>query len=125
MPRVIRCPNCGAGAAPDRGIEESAFPWVCPSCGQGFEVRIVFLSRAEPVDPERFRVEVLQLLEEQGLTKSDLARLVGVTPAYISTLLSGRRKISGDVAARVLRTLRAGSPDHQVRPMGPRNLNTF
>lgn len=69
----------------------------------------MFLPRVEPIDPVAFGEEVRRLLREQSLTKTDLARLVGVTPAYISTLLSGRRPVSGAAAARVLHVLRVGA----------------
>lgn len=91
----------------DRDIQESVFEWRCDSCARSFEVRIVFLPRAEPIEAAEFRGEVDRLLSEQGLTKTELARLVGVTPAYISTLLSGRRAVGASVAGRVLHALQA------------------
>lgn len=69
-------------------------------------MRTVFLPRERDVDEKRFRREVLELLHAQRLTRSDLARLVGVTPAYISTILGGRRRVSSEIAARVIHALR-------------------
>ena len=103
---MIVCPGCGATGDTEHELEESTFRWSCGACGKGFEVRIVFFPRAEPVDPDQFRTEVNRLLTQQGLTKTELARLVGVTPAYISTLLSGRRAVGAEVGTRVLRVLR-------------------
>jgi predicted transcriptional regulator len=90
-------------------VEESVTDWVCEGCGRRFEIRVVFFERAEPVDQVAFRDEVNRLLGEQGLTRTELARLVGVTPAYISVLLNGRRELSAAGAARVLRVLRAAT----------------
>jgi transposase-like protein len=102
---VIVCPECGAGQPVDRDIQESVFEWRCTSCGEGFEVRVVFLSRAKPIHAAEFRAEVSRLLADQGLTKTELAKLVGVTPAYISTVLSGRRIPGSSVARRMLHVL--------------------
>lgn len=101
----IRCPSCGSSTPNQRGLAESRFRWTCSTCGSGYEVRIVFLPRRKEVDPRLFRAKVEVILRAQGLTRSDLARLVGVTPAYISTILSGRRRISSEFAHRVLRAL--------------------
>ncbi len=101
----IRCPSCGSSTRDERGLEESRFRWTCSTCASRYEVRIVFLPRRKEVDSRLFRAEVEAVLREQGLTRSDLARLVGVTPAYISTIMSGRRRISSEFAHRVLRAL--------------------
>lgn len=67
---------------------------------------MVFLPRHHEMDRHEFRLEVEELLARHGLSRSDLARLVGVSPAYISTILSGRRAISVDLATKVLHVLR-------------------
>lgn len=104
---MIVCPRCAAVADRALVVQECVTEWTCPSCTRRFEVRIVFLERPHPVDLVAFRNLVNAALEEQGLTRSDLARLVGVTPAYISTLLSGRRGVSPTRAASILRILHA------------------
>ena len=103
---MIRCPECGSFAKTDHHVQETLFEWGCDECGRKFEVRIVFFRRPQLVDAAAFRGEVDKRLQEQGLSKAELARLVGVSGAYISTLLSGRRKISEGVAERVLHILR-------------------
>lgn len=102
---AIHCPRCGARAATKRAVTEAVFPWRCGSCRSQFEVRIVFFPREEAIDGGKFRAHVEARLSSQGLTRTELAKLVGVTPAYISTLLSGRRRVSKSLADRVLRAL--------------------
>ncbi len=102
---TIVCPTCDWISSSDVSIQESSFEWTCPSCGRSFEIRIVFFSSRAPVNRERFRQEVMTRMEEQGLNKSQLARLLDVSPAYISTILSGRRNVSADLAARVMHVL--------------------
>lgn len=104
---MIVCPGCGTGADVEQDIKGSVFEWSCKACGKGFEVRIVFFERAKPVDQAAFRDKVQRLLAEQGLNKTELASLVGVSPAYISVLLSGRREVTAGAASRVLHALRA------------------
>lgn len=70
-----------------------------------FEVRVVFFDRPRQVNSSRFIKDVRGAMKRQGLTQADLAELMGVTGAYISTLLSGKREISADTAARVNRAL--------------------
>lgn len=107
---TIVCPDCGRFTDGQLAIRESSFEWDCRGCGRSFEVRIVFLSSRKNVDTVAFIAQVKGILKEQGLSRTDLARLLGVTPAYMSTILSGRRKISGTVAERILSALRPSQP---------------
>lgn len=102
----IRCPVCDATGNVDRPIEDDDFVWSCAACFKTFEVRTVFLRRVEPVDKQRFSTEVRAELERQRLTQAELGRLIGVSGAYISTILSGRREVSRELAERVNRALR-------------------
>lgn len=99
---MIVCPGCGAVEPTEQDLGQRVFEWACGACHRSFEVRVVFLPRPREIDGVAFRAQVSRLLEEQGLSKTDLAKLVGVTPAYISTILSGRRAVSAEVAQRVL-----------------------
>lgn len=114
---TIRCPSCNASRTHKRALEESSFPWICGTCHQAFEVRVVFLPRQREIDRHDFCIQVEELLTRQRLSRSDLARLVGVSPAYISTILSGRRAISVELATRILCALQlAGAA---TEPKGP------
>lgn len=72
-------------------ISEGSSPWDCPSCKKVFEVRVVFFDRPRQVDRRKFAEEVRATMKRQGLKQADLAKLMGVTGAYISMLLSGNR----------------------------------
>lgn len=101
----IRCPSCEKTGRIRRPLEEAVLEWQCSPCGKTFEVRIVFFERPRVVHKEAFTEEVRAEMQRQGLNQAELARLMGVTGAYVSTLLSGKREISPDVAARVRRAL--------------------
>lgn len=101
----IRCPSCGKHARSRQMIEEAVLEWDCPACQKTFEVRIVFFERARVVDKEAFAEEVRVQMQRQGLNQAELAKLMGVTGAYVSTILSGKREVSGDLADRVLHAL--------------------
>ncbi len=45
-------------------------------------------------------------MARQSLTQATVGRLIGVTGAYISTILSGRRTVSVELARRIERALR-------------------
>ncbi len=104
---MIRCPACDEAREIDRAIEDDDFAWTCVGCFQSFEVRTVFLRRHELVDKNAFVAQVRREIEDQGLTQAELGRLIGVSGAYISTILSGRRAVSQELAERVNRALRA------------------
>lgn len=103
---MIRCPACAHRGDVARSIEDTDFDWSCPGCCKTFEVRTVFLRRHELVDKNAFVAQVRREIEDQGLTQAELGRLVGVSGAYISTILSGRRQITKDLADRVTAALR-------------------
>lgn len=102
----IRCPRCDETGKVSRSIEDGDFAWRCPACAASFEVRTVFLRRSQPVDKDRFIAQVTKEMKDQGVNQAELGRLVGVSGAYISTILSGRRAVSEDLAERVARALR-------------------
>lgn len=104
----IRCPSCGKTGRIRQSLEEVVLEWPCPWCKRTFEVRIVFFERPRVVDKDAFADEVRAEMERQGLNQAELARLLGVTGAYISTLLSGKREISPEVADRVTNALGEG-----------------
>lgn len=106
---TIACPACGWITDGPLAIQESSFEWNCGACGRAFEVRIVFLPSRRVMDASAFVARVEQRLKDEGLSQTDLARLLGVTPAYVSTVLSGRRKISGALADRILAALRSNN----------------
>lgn len=101
----IHCPSCGRSARVSHAIEEAVLQWGCQRCGRDFEVRIVFFERPRVVDKKAFAEEVRASMARQGLNQAEVARLMGVTGAYVSTLLSGKREISPEVADRVRRAL--------------------
>lgn len=103
----ITCRICGHTETQLQQIQDGDFEWTCPGCHATFHIRIVFLEHEAEVDQPRFRQEVERLLNEQALNRSDLARLLGVTPAYVSIILNGRRPIRTDLAKRILHVLRA------------------
>lgn len=39
-----------------------------------------------------FRMNVITLLEKRGMSRSDLARAMGVTPQFVTQLLNGARE---------------------------------
>ena len=90
----------------ERTIHDSDFLWSCNRCGKTFEVRTVFLARSSSVDTKKFTAKVRGEMKRQGLTQAEVGRLVGVTGAYISTILSGRRTVSVELARRVERAPR-------------------
>ena len=49
---------------------------------------------------ERFRENVVRLIAERGITRSELAREMGVGAAYVTEYLSGRVSPGLDVLAR-------------------------
>lgn len=53
-----------------------------------------------------FRDWLLQTLEEQGISQSELARRAGVSRAAISDIISGRRGIGKDAATSIARALK-------------------
>ncbi len=89
-----------------RAIEDGDFTWSCTRCCRGFEVRTVFLSRSSSVDAKAFAHKVRAEMARQSLTQATVGRLIGVTGAYISTILSGRRTVSVELARRIERALR-------------------
>lgn len=103
---AIRCPRCGETGEVDRPIEDGDFPWRCPACAASFEARTVFLRRSQLVDKDRFIARVTKEMQDQGVNQAELGRLIGVSGAYVSTILSGRREVSRELAERVNRALR-------------------
>lgn len=51
-------------------------------------------------------------MRRQGLTQAELGRMIGVSGAYISTILSGKRHVSHHLAERVRRALQRGPGAH-------------
>lgn len=64
-----------------------------------------------------FRDWLLQILEEQGISQSELARRAGVSRAAISDIISGRRGIGKDAATSIARALKM-SPEIVFRAAG-------
>ena len=64
-----------------------------------------------------FRDWLLQTLEEQGISQSELARRAGVSRAAISDIISGRRGIGKDAATSIARALKM-SPEKVFRAAG-------
>ncbi len=106
------CPSCGHRTPTRAQIQESRLDWACRSCKRTFEIRIVFFERPRPVDNDRFRRQVLNTMRRQGLTQAELGRMIGVSAAYISTILSGKRRVSPQLAERIRRALERGLGAH-------------
>lgn len=102
----VHCPGCGASSQTDQELREQTLQWACDRCRTTFQIRIVFFPRPSSLDVSEFVSTVERALEEEGLSRTELARLLDVTPAYVSTLLSGRRQITNAVAQRVLHALK-------------------
>lgn len=101
----IRCPSCGDFARTQYAISDSQLEWSCSSCEKTFELRIVFFERPRRVDQARFRKQLRATMASQELTQAELGRMIGVSGAYISTILSGKRRVSPQLAERVSRAL--------------------
>lgn len=53
---------------------------------------------------DKTNARVLQLMEELGISKSELAREIEVSPSIISHITSGRNKIGLDVLQKISQT---------------------
>ncbi len=98
---AIRCPACGRATKSDGEVNRSTFEWTCGHCRQHYEVRVVFLRRPTPIDGDAFRARLQRTMDDEALSQGDVAELAGVSAAYISTVIRGKRRVSPRVAARV------------------------
>ena len=106
MPTVIKCPECGSTA--DAGVNtitEGAFPWRCKGCNNEWELHAVFFKVRDNYDPKRFRKTLAQAMKARGINQQQLARMAGVTAAYISLILAGKRVPPLPTAQRILEAL--------------------
>jgi transcriptional regulator with XRE-family HTH domain len=49
---------------------------------------------------KQFREQIIAAMKSQGVTRSDLARRLGVTPGFVSNYLNGRKSPGADVMER-------------------------
>lgn len=69
---------------------------------------------------ETFQENVRALMAYHGVNQSDLARRMGVTPAFVSHLLVGRRRPGLDTIESVARAL--GVEPHRLLEKVPVNI---
>lgn len=60
----------------------------------------------------RFTEELLELMEKNGVSRSELARRLGVAPARVTSLLTGANNFTIETMVRVARALNAGMHVH-------------
>lgn len=102
----IKCPHCGhvADAGTDT-IIQGGFPWLCDGCDNEWEVRTAFFKKRREFDTDQFRGVLADAMEAQNITQTTIAELVGVTGAYISHIVHGKRIPTLPMARRILEVL--------------------
>jgi predicted XRE-type DNA-binding protein len=100
----IKCPGCENENDHDLALlEQGAFVWTCPSCGRPWRVATALTSIRPPdfVDAKTRR-RIKAAIKERGFTQAEIGHFLGFSGPYISTLLSGKRKLSHQMARRLL-----------------------
>jgi antitoxin component HigA of HigAB toxin-antitoxin module len=99
----IRCPQCRKTTeAGTEVLKHGSFEWKCPSCGRTWRVATALTEVEQShVGPEVL-ARVRDAIKESGFTQAEIGHFLGFSPPYISTLLSGKRRLTPDMARRLL-----------------------